>query len=644
MVDPVANSNAAFSRFFAILSVTCVLRFALLGIGPIGVSQAIADEITSSSDKPTRSAATFLRNVAGRKKSGSRRGELFPVGRETTRIQIAFVIDNSNLSKEDLDGLKTLLPEFPEDSIDSHEVWRTVAYRKNGKFFVEDFTTSAEVIRNRLNDLTVDRQLGPGVASEGLWGAVEEPVMSLNWDVEREDTLRWVIVCGSSSSQLPVQDKASLAEGVSELASKARSKNVSIVSLVYGAPHQNEMDAEQEISRRVFSDLSRDTDGTIVDLESQHSRNYWFGKSTDPLSIDSQMLGEDSLAIRINAPERATAARFVMENVLRRLPCAVVGSQDNARYTVDVSQSTFRGKVEMVASLRFDGEEIASEKVGVNSRDVVEIQAAADRCMRALLIQTARNTESAAPHAVLHSRILDHLERTRELRAMVANHPKARDEIVAAIELLQSSHLKDATEMKRSVDRAIAHLNNADYYDQDNAFALLLMANCQRDLAQASEEMGRQADQQRHMRRYERFVDNAYDASLSLPDSSAIRLAIQAEWHLSYQRFQAAIDCFEKLATHELRATADLELRAKWMLAGLYAGDWGVANAVDSKQLIRPDLARSNIEDLIAEWPSSPQATFLRDKIRESVGNETEFRFPLGEKKFATWLTSALDH
>ena len=49
------------------------------------------------------------------------------------------------------------------------------------------------------------------------------------------------------------------------------------------------------------------------------------------------------------------------------------------------------------------------------------------------------------------------------------------------------------------------------------------------------------------------------------------------------------------------------QLRGHWMLAGIFAGDWGV-----DQQVIDAEKARYHVIEIVAGWPDSPEAKRLK--------------------------------
>jgi hypothetical protein len=102
-----------------------------------------------------------------------------------------------------------------------------------------------------------------------------------------------------------------------------------------------------------------------------------------------------------------------------------------------------------------------------------------------------------------------------------------------------------------------------------------------------------------------------------------LKLEILADHSLLVKRdFGEAIQLYERLATAPNDATLHTALRAHWMLAGIYSGDWGV-----DANLVNPQKARQHLITVLAHWPDSAEAAFIKTNLRwsdEKGGNQFE--------------------
>ena len=66
------------------------------------------------------------------------------------------------------------------------------------------------------------------------------------------------------------------------------------------------------------------------------------------------------------------------------------------------------------------------------------------------------------------------------------------------------------------------------------------------------------------------------------------------------------------------------QLRGHWMLSGIRAGDWGLAeqSSVDLNE------SRRHVIQILSNWPDSPEASLLKQWLRwDDTKGETEFNF-----------------
>ena len=66
------------------------------------------------------------------------------------------------------------------------------------------------------------------------------------------------------------------------------------------------------------------------------------------------------------------------------------------------------------------------------------------------------------------------------------------------------------------------------------------------------------------------------------------------------------------------------QLRGHWMLAGIYAGDWGNAG----QPIVDVEKSRRHLTEILANWPDSPEAKLLKEWLRwDDKQEQTEFNY-----------------
>ncbi|MBI2479990.1 MAG: hypothetical protein HYV60_15570 [Planctomycetia bacterium] len=89
--------------------------------------------------------------------------------------------------------------------------------------------------------------------------------------------------------------------------------------------------------------------------------------------------------------------------------------------------------------------------------------------------------------------------------------------------------------------------------------------------------------------------------------------------------YEAAIRVYQQLAEIKSDSKLHAALRAQWMLAGIRSGDWNVPeNLIDAK------AARTHLVAILAYWPDSSEAQFIKRALRwsEEKGRNEFEHFP----------------
>ncbi|MFT5322552.1 MAG: hypothetical protein ACI8P0_000387 [Planctomycetaceae bacterium] len=149
--------------------------------------------------------------------------------------------------------------------------------------------------------------------------------------------------------------------------------------------------------------------------------------------------------------------------------------------------------------------------------------------------------------------------------------------------------------------------------DADNAAALMLLASCAVNLENRDDLV--------------KHLTLARKVAADLPDSDLLRLEIEGDYQLYVSREPvAAVGKYRQLlaAAPKLSKTA---LRANWILAGLFLGDWGVNPAKlyagrDLSMKECQDHAQQHILAILVNWPASPEAQFYGRYIDPPVSKK----------------------
>lgn len=213
----------------------------------------------------------------------------------------------------------------------------------------------------------------------------------------------------------------------------------------------------------------------------------------------------------------------------------------------------------------------------------------------------------------------------------VSSNLDAQESILAGLdELERSLAYRKFEEMDKSQDmleRAEAHLKKAVRIDKTNAFAHMLLASCYYNL-------GRLTDVDDYTIKKYKHLELAHNYGAQLPSSSPLRKEIEADYNLLVRKsLPQAIAGYESLSDPFNGTSYQHSLRANWMLAGIYLGDFDVAEA--RKDLINLEQARKYILRILAHWPNSPEAAFYQkciDAARDGSMDVVVGDQPLGKR------------
>lgn len=153
-------------------------------------------------------------------------------------------------------------------------------------------------------------------------------------------------------------------------------------------------------------------------------------------------------------------------------------------------------------------------------------------------------------------------------------------------------------------DEAQADLETALKLEPDNPLINALLANVyfgQFQILQAGDDPAAAAKR----RLANQFAGEAKKSSARVLEAD--QLEIDADFNFYRGNFQQAAQLYEQMA--ERGDTLAHVERARWMLAGIYAGDWGIQQS--NSELVDADKARQQIVQLMAFFEESPHTRLL---------------------------------
>ncbi|MCC9608597.1 VWA domain-containing protein [Blastopirellula sp. JC732] len=189
--------------------------------------------------------------------------------------------------------------------------------------------------------------------------------------------------------------------------------------------------------------------------------------------------------------------------------------------------------------------------------------------------------------------------------APLSENLRASREILSGLGQLEQAlafNLGDP-QAKPYLDRAERKFGSALIYDPENAMAHAWLASAQFNLA--GQDGG-----EKYADAYRESLEKANECKANLIYEPYQQL-IEAQYSLVVAKDAArAIEVYEALLS-EKTDQLELGLKSHWMLAGIYAGDWGV-----DMQFVDPVKSREHIVQILANWANSREAEYLKSVLR----------------------------
>jgi hypothetical protein len=176
-------------------------------------------------------------------------------------------------------------------------------------------------------------------------------------------------------------------------------------------------------------------------------------------------------------------------------------------------------------------------------------------------------------------------------------------------------------------------LDEAVKQDLSNPLAELLLANCCYNQYQSALRADQTEEAEAHRGQFEGALRKAYLFRDESSDFAYLKQEVEADYALLIEKdYAEAIRIYEQLANGIEDTPLHTAVRAHWMLAGIYAGDWGIAQ--DAAELVDGSKSRAHLIQILAHWENSNEAKFIRKNIRwddETGRSDFEF-FPQTEQ------------
>jgi tetratricopeptide (TPR) repeat protein len=201
----------------------------------------------------------------------------------------------------------------------------------------------------------------------------------------------------------------------------------------------------------------------------------------------------------------------------------------------------------------------------------------------------------------------------------------ARGSVLEGIESLEQSLALsvDDSEAATLLEAARANLEDAVEADPDNPLARFSLASALFNQARARQQAGDLNTARTRMAEFAVQLREAFRLREKRQGDAALRTEIEGDYALLVRgNVDDAVKLYRRLLDDASGADADAARRGHWMLAGIYCGDWGV----DAKYVDR-DQAKQSLIQILARWPDSSEAQFIRRALRWDDANGGA-RFP----------------
>jgi hypothetical protein len=199
-----------------------------------------------------------------------------------------------------------------------------------------------------------------------------------------------------------------------------------------------------------------------------------------------------------------------------------------------------------------------------------------------------------------------------ELEAPLAAEEPVAAHLRAALEAMEQAlaYPLGATEGALLLSRAERHLSAALETDTRNPLGHQLLANVLYNQAQAQLQGGQTDAAEQSMRGFASALRRAY-RERERATHQAVQDEIAGDYALLIARdVPAAIAAYQRLLEAP-ETSLNSALRAHWMLAGIYSGDWQVP-----PDTADPERARKHVVQILAHWENSSEAVYLKKALR----------------------------
>jgi tetratricopeptide (TPR) repeat protein len=189
-----------------------------------------------------------------------------------------------------------------------------------------------------------------------------------------------------------------------------------------------------------------------------------------------------------------------------------------------------------------------------------------------------------------------------------------RERLLGAYEALEqaTSYSMEDPKSKELLESVETTLNAFLANNRDHAFAQVLLSSCLYNQATALETIGQLDEARAKFQQAKSTITAAFAARAKLLDPLT-RLEVEGDYQLLVkQDYPAAIEAYLKITEFSVDSPVRPALRAHWMLAGIFSGDWQIAKSDSAAAIMDPEKARMHLVQILANWPESSEAEMVR--------------------------------
>lgn len=643
-------------------------------VHPVSVAQA--DEPVSVVGNAIESMFSPLA-APKRKTMGLLQRNFLDMAGQSAELEVAIVVDGTDSMAGELQGIRESLLRMIGDlrRLRSGQVWvAIVVYRDFGspasevEMLLPIFSADDEEIKSAIDSLLP--QKGAPFYYEMVDMGVHRAVTKLNWN-DNPTVSKWIILFGDAppypidfvDKELP-DAKRHFADEV--LVSLASTRGIQIHCILCKSTEETNEPHLESIgsTRRMMDRLSTETGGMVLDLSYPVIREAFTKKSQPPptqytpvqpiklrdLAADRKSkASSSSMMIAVLPHEPVSQISFDPGRPAAQVATALVNklrqlSGVRIKNPLDVERQLRRMRAEglddmeairgLAARLRVDyvvwgrlQDETTMRTVAFRQRDglpVIQVshRGSPDGLAKVVLQAAARSPDNDPDLAKFASEVLASSQ-SSILQTPLAGDASTTTEVLTAIGSLEQSLGESigSDESERWLDRAEAAAKQAIKREPDNGLAHWVLANVSFNQASAlfrDQIKDRATEAMKDCKSALRLAYNQRDKIGSQP----LALEVEADFRLLARReTDQAIELYEKMTDPTM--PSDTQRRGHWMLSGLYAGDWGVAEAVTDAK-----LAREHTIAILANWPDSPEAEQLRQWLQwDETRDETRHNY-----------------